>query len=218
MSQRAAEYYTELAAAHDIAADEMPPVLNGMPIPLVEPGVRLPMRVPVGSASETVAGQVRDRYEDILKSLGGFLVACTYEPGLDVTEDPKLRSTANRATSRHIKSVLPHLLKPGWLPTGKRGEIQTQAVDPDELSEAALKQVLGLKAHEQARLAALLTKGVVMLTAANVYPTNAYRPEYVAFVTGARIATGGILACNGRPLSAQELKVQKELWKPRVET
>lgn len=208
MSELAAVHYAPMvdtAKKHGIQPDDIPSILNGEPVPLLAPLTPLPVRNP---DIQLVRG-IRERYLGVLRGLGRVLIACAYPDEDLVPEEIEL----SVGTNRHATGVVPNMLRPHNMPTGTRMNVQTQAVDPGEISDTAIRDAFGSRIDPD-EFDDLVARSVFLLTAADVRPKTTGNQGYIAFVSAIRAVSRSAITGSGRRLSAYELAQNKEKWRP----
>ncbi len=204
MSELAAAHYATMAKEHSVSPDDLHPILNGEPLPLLAPATPLPVRNPNCSL---VRG-INERYAGIITGLGHFLVTCAY-PDQERPDEIDMAL----GTSRHITGMVSNMLKPYNMPTGFRTGLQTQAVAPGEINDSTVRDAFGSRITP-AEYDDLLARSVILLTAADVHPRTTRNHGYIAFVSVARAVSSGTVACSGRRLTMFELAHNKSKWRP----
>jgi hypothetical protein len=209
MSELAAAYYTDLAEAHNIDHNAIPEILDGTPLPLLDPGERLSIHHP----QEGLKDQAVERYQTTILGLSSFLLACAFD---DIPEEP-LQPTL--ATKRHFSGMVEYFLSPKYLSTGILLDISMQAVTPDEVSSRALRQALGMHGKNRPAVDAVLNHSALFIVSANIKPRSALSEGYTASLSIARVIDkpdGPKLSCGGSQFNRFELKYQQDKWRPHT--
>jgi len=209
MSELAASYYAALAEAHQFNPAQLPEILDGKPVALLDEGVKLP----VWNPDDSIAGPIAKSYRDIINSCAGLLVACASLEDM-FEEDERQQRRVRQGTERHINSVVPSMLVPGKLATGYRTDVRIQAITPDDVSLNSLRSTLTIPNKTRADIDAAIAQSTLFVTAANIHPKSVSHPGYVAFLSIFRAVRGPAIACSGRQFSMGELKLQNDKWRP----
>jgi len=209
MSELATAHYAALAEANHLAAADIPGILNGIPLPLLDPEQEVPVRNPGAALVE----KIEAGYMATIRSLGGFLVACTF-PELDtVPAEPPLA----RGTTRHIGGIVDVLLKPHNRSTGYRTGLQIQAISPEETSENSLRTVLKMQGSDRTEeYKTAIARSVLLVMSTNIFPKpkSPREPDYIGFVGIVRAVPGPAISATGRKLGMLELTTGRDTWKP----
>ena len=211
MSELAAAHYAALAEAYHLAAADVPSILNGTPVPLLDPEQEVPVRNPGAALVE----KIEAGYTATIRSLAGFLITCTF-PELDtVPAEPPLA----RGTTRHIGGIVDVLLKPHNRSTGTRTGLQIQAISPAEVSEHSLRTTLKMQGGDRAEeYKSTIARSVLLVMSASVFPKpkSPREPDYIGFVGIARAVPGPAITATGRKLGMLELTTGRDIWKPAL--
>jgi hypothetical protein len=210
MSELAAVHYASMvdtAKKHGILPDDIPTILNGGLVPLLAPLTPLPVRNP----DKKLVGGIRERYLGIVRGLGHVLIAATYPDEELALGEIEL----SVGTGRHATGVVPNMLRPYNMPTGTRMNLQTQAVDPREVSDTAIRDAFGSRIDPD-EFDELVARSVFLLTSADVRPKTTRNQGYIAFVSAIRAVSRSAISGSGRRLSPYELAQNKDKWRPTL--
>jgi hypothetical protein len=204
MSESAAAYYAELATTHGII--DVPTVLNGLPVPLLESGQELSIALKDTGEAKSIT----NCYREFIMGLGDFLIRCTFSPE-EVPKEPIQEAASAPGTGRHFRYMVESLLKPQRLDTGYLSNVLIRAVTPSDVSASHLAHMVqAIKTRDDKERA--VATCALLITTAQINHRGKSTKGFTGFVSMARAVAGPALSCKGRLLSKVELQQNRNKW------